>query len=188
MEEHESLKQKGLDIEGEIYKLDSRIENLKTQYILFFSGELQTPPEKEREAIETAIRKLLYSDQKKARINLLIQNIASKFTLYNNMWLKRLHEVETGMVVIKKKPQVYMDKPRAPQKVEHNINVSLNHEESFDQFYEKYKTAIPGGEKNVSSRNQLINSLKAKLISSNLIDAQVNLTVEQGKLKIKIKK
>lgn len=188
MKEYEFLKQKGPDIEKEIRKLDTRIENLKAQYILFFSGELQTPPEKEREEIEQAIRKLLYSDQKKARLNLLIQNVASKFTLYNNMWLKRLREVETGVVIIKRKPKAYMEPSKPDQNVEQNVNISLNHEESFDNFYEQYKTMMSERKKNISSKNQVVNSLKAKLISANLVDAQINLSLDQGKLKIKIKK
>ena len=86
------------ELEQSILKLDQRIENLKIDFNLFFSGEVSIPPEKERGSIENQIRKLSNEEQKSAKINLLIQNISSKFALYNNMWLKRLHEIEVGIV------------------------------------------------------------------------------------------
>ena len=36
-------------------------------------------------------------------------------------------------------------------------------------------------------KEQVINSIKTKLITENLVDARVNLAIERGKLKLKIK-
>ena len=38
------------------------------------------------------------------------------------------------------------------------------------------------------AKDDLINSIKLKMISENIIDANINLTVNKGKVQIKIKK
>lgn len=168
--------------------ISRRIEELKVQFNLYFAGELRVPPEKERNELEKRIRNLLYAGTKTARLNLLIQNVSSKFTLYNNMWMKRLNELETGIAIIKRKPGSYREEPKPPPKPRRkSVNVSLNSEESFEKFFDSYmKMSSKKPEKPVD-KEQVINSIKTKLITSNLIDAKVALSVEKGKLKIKIK-
>ena len=169
--------------------INGRIENLKTQYNLYFTGELRVPPESEREELEKTVRDILFSGPKSPRASLLIQNISSKFSLYNNMWKKRLNEIESGLVTIQKKRTAYVEEPKKVKKPEETfLDISLNREDSFDNFYDKYNTLMkkePGSE---AQKEKIINSLKAKLISQNVIDAQVSLSVDKGKLKLKIKK
>ena len=125
------------DVEQLIHDIDNKIEILKTQFNLFFAGELNVPPEKLREDLEKQIRQLLYREDKSPRLNFLIQNVSSKFTLYNNMWLKRLHEVEVGIITIRKKSKAGTDPdPQAGKKKDQTVDVSLNNEGSFEKFYQ----------------------------------------------------
>ena len=174
-------------LEQLISNLNQRIENLKTQFNLFFSGELRVPPENEREDIEKTVRKLLLSEYKSPKSTFLLQNLSSTFSVYNNMWKKRLMEVETGMVIIKKKKIKYYEEPKPTPPKEHFLDISLNSEESFEKFFEKYNQLSKKGPVDEAQKEKVINSLKAKLISQNLIDAQVILSVSKGKLKLKIK-
>lgn len=179
------------NIDNVVMSINNRIESLKLQYNLFFSGEIRLPPEGERESIEKVVRDLQVSTHKSARTNLLIQNLSSKFSLYNNMWKKRLNEIETGLFTIQRKQKAYTEEPRAPrsrQKKEEFMDVSLNREDSFDKFYEQYTKTLKKDRGSDEQKEQVINSLKTKLISQNLIDAKVSVSVEQGKLKLKIKK
>lgn len=176
------------NVEHLILSINNRIESLKTQFNLYFNGELRVPPESEREEIEKMVRDILYTAPKSPRGNLLIQNLASRFSLYNNMWKKKLNEIETGLFTIKRKRTAYTEEPKPKKTPVETLDISLNREDSFDSFYDKYNTLLkkqPGTEE---QKEKVINSLKAKLISKNLIDAQVSLSVDKGKLKLKIKK
>lgn len=177
------------NVEHIIMSIDAKIEYLKTQFNLYFAGELRVPPEREREDIEKVVRDLMFSAQKSPRGKLLVQNLSSKFSLYNNMWKKKLNEIESGLVTIKKKKTAFFEEPIPDKKPSEEVmDVSLNRENSFESFYDKYNALLkkkPGGE---AQKEKIINSLKAKLISQNLIDAKVSLSVKKGKLKLKIKK
>lgn len=182
------MKHRNPNLEQLIRGLDKKIEEIKIQFNLFFSGEINIPPEKERGDTEKQIRNIIAAEQKSAEINILIQNIASKFALYNNMWLKKLHEIEVGLVAVKKKPigtaQEYQDK-KAKQK---DIAVSLNSENSFEQFFKDYCSLSKKKSFKSSDKESIINSLKSKMITASLVDAKVNLLLKQGKVKIRIKK
>lgn len=183
------------NLELVINDIERKIEDLKTQFNLFFSGEIKVPPEKDREDIEKRIRNMVSTSHRSPRINLLVQNISSRFTTYNSMWLKRLNDLETGGNIIKRKKPAYDEEPQklAPKakpeekKAESkSLHVSLNSEESFDKLYDQYSQLLSRSG-NVPDKDKLINTLKTKLITSNLVDAKVDLSVEDGKLKVKIK-
>ncbi len=116
------LREKKSKAELKIQRLNSRIEQLKIQYTLFFSGEIRLPPEKERETVENSIRKILESEYKSPRMNLLVQNLASSFSLYNNMWLKKMNELETGVSM---DIQAYIEKPAKPTQLLEQIEKHL---------------------------------------------------------------
>ncbi|MGD2091308.1 MAG: hypothetical protein PVH61_34345 [Candidatus Aminicenantes bacterium] len=177
------------NIELLIQDINQRVENLKVQFNLFFTGEIRIPPEKEREELENRIRNLMSKGHKSPRVNLLIQNLGSRFSLYNNLWLKRLKELETGVSVIKRKKTAYMEehKPPPPKVKPINVDISLNHEESFEQFFDHYSRMSSTNAKKSIDKEQIINSVKSKLITENMVDAQVKLTLKNGKVKIKIK-
>lgn len=180
------------NIELLIKDMNQRVENLKVQYNLFFTGEIRVPPEKERIELETRIRNLMSRGHKSSRINLLIQNIASRFSLYNNMWLKRLNELETGISTIKRKKTAYTEESK-PKRAKAtavkpvDVDISLNHEDSFDNLFNNYSNLLSPKARNSLDKEKIINSVKTKLITENLVDAQVKLSLKGGKVKIKIK-
>jgi hypothetical protein len=178
------------NIELLVKDMDQRVESLKVKYNLFFTGEIRIPPEKEREELEIRIRNLMSRGHKSPRVNLLIQNLGSRFSLYNNLWLKRMNELETGISVIQRKKTVYMEEPKPPPPKNVNpinVDISLNHEESFDKFFDDYSRMSSENSQKSLDREQIINSVKAKLITENMVDAQVRLSLKHGKVKIKIK-
>ena len=204
-DENNNIEAPQAKIETLIKSINTRIENLKIQYNLFFSGELKVPPEKEREDIEKTIRTILYTGQKNPRLNLLIQNMTSSFSLYNNLWLKKLNEIESGIITIKRKQPVYEDlgqpedkkeaekvqpktEKKKPKKKDISLDISLNSEDSFESFFTKYKELHPGELDESTHKEKVINTLKAKLITKNLIDAKVNLKSDGKKVKITVKK
>jgi len=178
------------NIDSAVQELSRRIEELKVQFNLFFSGELKIPPDREREDIERRIRTLMLSEYKSARITLMVQNVSSRFSLYNNMWLKRLNELETGISTIKRKKTAYIEesKPKPkPKETGETVDISLNNEESFEKFYNQYANLTSTKNTALPDKDIVINSIKAKMITANLVDAKVDLSIVDGKLKIKIK-
>ncbi len=180
-------------VELVIQDISQRIESLKVEFNLYFAGEMRVPPERERSILEKKIRNLMYTGKKTARTNLLIQNVSSRFSLYNNMWLKRLNEIETGVSVLQRKKVAYMEaekektKPPKPKPRGATVSVSLNSEDSFEKMYEDYAKLTAKKSKTPPDKEKVINSIKSKMISANVIDAKVRLTLVKGKLKIKIK-
>jgi len=180
--------------ENSIRELDRRIENLKIQFNLFFAGELKVPPEKERDEIEKSIRKILSYEGKSSKIKLLTQNLSLKFSLYNNMWLKKLNENELGFPFIKKQKILKKGytspekKPAISLPEGHSVKLSLNEEASFEKFYDLLKKLSPEKSKNQKEKEKVINSLKSQMIFKNYIDAEVKLKLTHGKIKIILKK
>jgi hypothetical protein len=177
------------NIEVMIHEMDRHVEDLKLKFNLFFSGETRVPPEKEREELESRIRNLMSKGHKSARINLLIQNLGSRFSLYNNLWLKRLNEMETGISLVQRKKTAYTEESQPPplQIKPIDVSISLNHEESFEALFENYcRMVTPNAQKSLN-KEKIINSIKSKLITENMVDAQVNLSLKEGKVRIKIK-
>jgi len=182
----ESKKDRERNFESYIKRLEEKIESLKIQYNLFFSGEINIPPEQERELLEKEVRTSLYSNLKSPKINLLIQNLSSRFNIFNNMWKKKLNQLESGELKRPSKPKpafFIKDKPANKESV---IPVSLNDEKSFEQLFDRYSSL--GSNKNKKSKDALINKIKLKLISENIINAKIQLSKSDGKIKLKIKK
>jgi len=173
--------------ENQIADLERKIDELKSKYILYFSGESKQPPEKEREYIETAVRKLVYGGAKTAKMDMIIQNLASRFSLYNNLWLKKLNERESGTPMIQKKKP---DPPTPPrrEKEQREIELNLNDESSFERLVEAYGALLPAGGKTQRDKDKIIDSMKAKMLTHNLVEAKVSIALQNGKLSIKIKK
>ena len=181
-------------LENMIQFLNNKIDSLKTEYNLYFSGEIKLPPEKDRESLVKSIRELLKHRQlKSSNLNLLIQNINSKFALYNNMWIKRLTQIESGMSQFRRKessrlindlgkPLPGTEEQKEKVKI---INLNLNHESSFEFFIKEVKKSFP--DKYVD-RDKIINNLKLKMISENIISAKAGLSLKNGKVKISIKR
>ena len=176
--------------EQTIRLLDLRIENLKSAYNLFFAGEIRVPPEKERTDIEKSLRSLTYSSAKSPRTAMMILNLASKFSLYNNLWLKKLNELESGVSPRKGKGRSFAP-PAAPAKnqgqKENEMIVRMTDESTFENFYQAYRQLKPDSGKE-DRKEKIIQAIKSKLIASNLEMARIELSNQQGKINIKIKK
>lgn len=177
-------------VESHIHSLEARIEKLKVEYNQFFAGEIQTPPEKERESLETQVRRLLNQEHRSPRINLLIQNMSARFTLFNNHWLKQLHDLEVDSNP-KKRPRGRARQEGGDQDSKsnlHEIRVSLNREDSFEEVFSAYRRMMVNPSMTSNAKEKWINSLKTKMISANLVDAQISISREEGQLKIRVKK
>jgi hypothetical protein len=180
----------------EVAVLERKIDDLKAKYILFFAGELKLPPEQERTDTEKAIRKLIYGGAKTARMSMIIQNLASRFSLYNNLWLKQLNESESGVSRLqKKKNAVSLPQPKPqpqPQpKIEkgyQEVFLNLNDEKSFENLFAAYRQLLPKNSKAAKDKDNIINSMKIKMLTHNLVEAKVSLTFQNNKLSITIKK
>jgi hypothetical protein len=176
--------------ERQIAELEKKIDDLKAEYILFFNGESKLPPEKKREDLEKAVRKLIYGGAKTARMDMIIQNLAQRFSLYNNLWLKKLSELEAGTSSIQKKkiaPPPFPPSPRK-EKTPREVLLSLNDETSFERLVDAYREMQPGSGSTEKEKNKIIDSMKAKMLTHNLVEARISFIVEKGKLSIKIKK
>jgi len=171
----------------QIADLEKKIDDLKADYVLFFNGETKMPPEKKREDLEKAVRKMIYGGSKTARMDLIIQNLAQRFSLYNNMWLKKLNEMEFGTPAQQKKKRSL---PAAPKvdKQQREIYLTLNDEETFERFAAVYREMLPENGKTSRERDTLIESIKAKMLTNNLVEARVTFSMQNGKLSIRIKK
>ena len=180
----------GSGTEHTIRSLDLRIENLKSAYNLFFSGEIRVPPEKERTDIEKSLRNLTYSSAKSPRTTMMILNLASKFSLYNNLWLKKLNELESGVSPRQKKARPFAS-PAAPAKnqgqKENEIIVRMTDESTFENLYRAYRQLKPDSGEG-EQKEKIIQAIKSKLTASNLATARIELSSRQGKINIKIKK
>lgn len=172
--------------EQQIVQLEKRIDDLKQEYILYFSGETRQPPEKKREDLEKAVRKLVFGGAKTARMDLIIQNVAQRFSLYNNLWLKQLNERESGMLPGKKKAAPPAAAAARADKGPREIFLTLNDEDTFERFASAYQELLPGG--GDQEREQIITSIKAKMLTHNLVEARVSVSKQHGKLSIRIKK
>jgi hypothetical protein len=174
----------------QIAELEKKIDDLKADYILFFNGETKMPPEKKREDLEKAVRKMIYGGSKTARMDLIIQNLAQRFSLYNNMWLKKLNEMEFGTPAQQKKKRSQVPAPAAPETEngQREIYLTLNDEETFERFAAAYSEMLPESGKSSKERDALIESIKAKMLTNNLVEARVTFSKQKGKLSIRIKK
>jgi len=177
-------------LDNHIHSLEARIEKLKVLYNQFFSGEIPTPPEKEREDLEKQVRRMLNQEHRSPRINLLVQNMSARFTLFNNQWLKQLHDLETD-INPKRRPRGSSRQFSGEQISKSNrkeIPVSLNREDSFEEVFSAYKRMMVNPTMTLDAKEKWINSLKTKMISANLVDAQITISREEGQLKIRVKK
>ena len=191
MNQSQFMNKQDKDTERLVNELHGKIDNLKTQYNLFFTRELKVPPEKEREEMEKIVKKMLTHEQRSPRMNLILQNLSSKFLLYNNLWKKRMNEVETGVISLPEKssaqsfPREEEIKPAAAETAAKEIMVNLNNEDTFEFFAREFAKIVTNKS---SQKDKIINNLKSKMISENIINAKINLSVQNGKVKIKLKR
>jgi hypothetical protein len=144
--------------------------------------------EKQIVDLEKAVRKLIYGGAKTARLDMIIQNLASRFSLYNNLWLKKLNELESGVTTIQKKKSFQPPPPPRKEKEQREIYLTLNDETTFERLVAAYRELLPDSPNAEKERNKIIETMKTKMLTHNLVEARVTFTVQKGKLSIRIKK
>ena len=180
--------------EKQVAALERKIDDLKAKYILFFAGESKLPPEQERTDTEKAIRNLIYGGAKTARMSMVIQNLAARFTLYNNLWLKQLSESESGISRLQKKKIVATPPQSKPQpqpkkeKAYQEVYLSVNDENSFENLFAVYLQLLPKNSKAAQDKDSIINTMKTKMLTHNLVETKATVAFQNGKLSITLKK
>jgi hypothetical protein len=195
MQEAERLNPGSTASEKEVVVLERKIDDLKAKYILFFSGEAKKPPEQERDDTEKAVRNLIYGGAKTAKMSMIIQNLAARFSLYNNLWLKQLNEMESGVSRQQKKKSAASQAQTKPQpqpqqkkeKTSQEILLSLNDEGSFEKLVAAYRQLLPQNHNATQDKDSIINSIKSKMLTHNLVEARVSVALQNGKLRITLK-
>jgi|GEM_PF-556656 len=178
------------EIERSLLQIDKRIEHLKNLYALYFNGELKLPPEKDRETLEKEIIKLTRTESRSPRVNMMIHNISSKFSVFNNMWLKKMSELESGITRLPTGPKRISQAPslpagtKKPKKIK--VNLDLNREDSFETLVVKFEELLPDKSISTAEKDQLINSLKTKMIMENLVTGKAELELKNGEIELKI--
>lgn len=176
--------------ERQVSQLEKRIDDLKAEYVQFFNGDIRQPPEKKREDLEKAVRRLVFGGAKTARMDMIIQNLAQRFSLYNNLWLKKLNELETGTPSGRKKKTAAAATTAAARKEAgpREVYLTLNDEETFERFASVYNELLPGSAGSEQERDRVIAGIKAKMLTHNLVEARISFSRQGNKLSIRIKK
>jgi len=184
----ERLNSAAAAIEQQIAALEKKIDDLKAEYIQFFNHEIKLPPEKKREDLEIAVRKLVYGGAKTARLDMIIQNLAQRFSLYNNLWLKKLSEMEFGGQAPRKKKTAAPPPTPKRDKGQREVFITLNDEATFENLVDAYLELLPASGRTEKEREKIIGSMKSKMLTHNLVEARVTFTLQGDKLSIRIKK
>lgn len=174
--------------EQQVALLEKKIDDLKADYILFFNGDTRQPPEKKREDLEKAIRRLIYGGSKSAKMEMIIQNVAQRFSLYNNMWLKKLNELEIGTPLTRAQKAAAPAPKPGHEKETRELYLTLNDEGTFERFAAVYREMLPESGGSEKERDQIIENIKTKMLTHNLVEARVTFSRQKGKLSIRIKK
>jgi hypothetical protein len=102
-----------------------------------------------------------------------------------------MNEIEIGVISLPKKfsAQSFTSekeiKPAATDPAAKEIMVNLNNEDTFEFFAREFTKIFT---KKSFQKDKIINHLKSKMISENIINAKINLSVQNGKVKIKLKR
>ena len=187
MQFKETRKDQLSSIEGKIMELSRRLEDLVMQFNLYFSGEIRVPPEQERESLAASIRNLQSSSPGNAAGSLLMQNLNSRFALYNNMWLKKMHDLEVGLPLRpQSKATPASAKPQPPPGK--GIVFDLSNPDTFQDIYRKYSELMTQNNQKVISDKALSTALANRMKDAHVDKASVSLSFENGKLKIRLRK
>ena len=86
-----------MTIDEELEKLEESIRRLKIEYEAYFNGGLPRAPRDTLFRVETAIKRFS-SDQSEMNFGqrFRFNQLAQKYAVYNDLWRKRLRDVEEG--------------------------------------------------------------------------------------------
>jgi len=187
MQFKETRKESLGNLEGKILELSRKLEDLIMQFNLYFSGEMRVPPEMEREALAAQIRNLQNTQQRNPTGAFLMQNLNSRFALYNNMWLKKMHDIEVGLPL---RPTIKTKEPSPPKSTSaiKSIPLDLNNPNSLTEIYNQYQKLMTENNQKLVSDKALASALINRMKEANVEKASVSLSFENGKLKIRLRK
>lgn len=173
-------------IELMLQALNRHLDRLRTQFNLYFAGELRVPPESDRENLERQIRQLQNSSQRSARLSLLQENLVSQFALYNNMWQKKMADREQGVNRQEKTPAKPATADRSASTAQlKDIAVDLNQPNSFAPLGRACRDLLGTG--SATQHEKMIQLLQQKLAKAGIPQARIMVRMEEGKLRFKVK-
>ncbi|HSQ35427.1 MAG TPA: hypothetical protein VLQ89_05480, partial [Candidatus Binatia bacterium] len=68
------------------------------------------------------------------------------------------------------------------------VQLNLNDEDSFEKMYASYRQLLPKNNSSDQDKETIINTMKAKMLTNNLVEAKAGIALQNGKLSITIKK
>lgn len=173
--------------DSRITELENRLEALKTNFNQFFSGEIRIPPEQKRQELERIIRNMSVFGGRSPRQATLFDNLVQKFNLYNNLWLKRLNELETGVLQLPQKKRRMAEKTaRPPAREAEGVELNLADEQSFEKMYQLYRSKTKDLTGPAMDKSSLTRTIREKLRQQKLETAYLTMSVENNRLKIKV--
>lgn len=187
MQFKETRKEQLKSLESSVLELSRKLEDLIMQFNLYFNGELRVPPEKERESLAASIRNLQNLHQKSATGAFLMQNLNARFALYNNMWLKKMHDIEVGLP-LRPGPKPTSQTAAPVKKTEKATTLDLNEPDTFKEVYSQYQALMTRNQQKVISDKALTEALARRMKEASVEKATVSLSFENGKLKIRLRK
>ena len=137
--------------------------------------------------IKPRIRTLQNSSPGNATASLLMQNLNSRFALYNNMWLKKMHDFEVGLP-LRPQAKAGSEKVKPPPPQNRGVVMDLKNPDSFQDVYQRYTELMAQNNQKVISDKALSTALTNRMKDANVEKASVSLSFENGKLKIRLRK
>lgn len=86
-----------------IAQMEDTMRKLKNQYDLFFAGVLKLPPSEEHKRFVRALRELSKDKIRDNTARFRLNNLLNKYTLFQEMWNRRMREVEEGPLQYKRR-------------------------------------------------------------------------------------
>jgi hypothetical protein len=185
----ETRKEQLVNLESKLIDLSRKLEDLIMQFNLYFSGELRVPPDMDREALAASIRNLQNTHPANASGSFLMQNLNARFALYNNMWLKKMHDIEVGHPLPPKaptQPPKRTEGPKPTPQTTHTFDVG--NPDSIQAVYAQYHELMTRNNQKAISDKALATALANRMKEAHVEKASVSLSFENGKLKIRLRK
>lgn len=188
MQFKETRKEQVVNLEAKIMELSHHLDELILQFNLYFSGELRVPPDMDRQTLAASIRNLQNAGSANATGAFLMQNLNSRFALYNNMWLKKMHDIEVGTPLPAKgqiPPPKRTEKPKPPESAN---TFDVQNPDSIKAIYAQYQALMTQNNQKAISDTALATALANRMREAHVDKASVSISFENGKLKIRLRK
>lgn len=166
---------------------------LKAEFDLYFVGQRKIPPLPEREALAKVIKRIQFMPVRDNAVKFKISNLVARFNSYNEMWNRRLKEIEEGP---RRRPKVAVP-PATAQRITNNGGVVIHNPEvevsKLKALYHRYISQVEavtgrasrlGYEDFKTKMSQRLIAFKRKTHCQAL---QIDIKKKEGKVKMVIK-